>query len=268
MLTDQAEHNGHTLRQRRSWRARRAAKRGLQELSAKLWSSFWLIAIFAVIMAGLVTLGDLSVKLALASFVGFVAAVVLAPRQETDHDEDAGYVPSPVVKRGRSPVTTVVDALPDAGIILNRNGQVLFYNAPAKGLFGIVARRQSHFLDHPCTRIFGCHQCRTEDGRSRLDGICRARACRPAPGGDGGSAHAWGRSRRTCTRLAARLYRRRVHQSDARRLHSQCQPRVADSAGFLAWFHRDAARNGQGRRGGTRTILADHGRAGSRHGRG
>ena len=47
MLTDQAEHNGHTLRQRRSWRARRAAKRGLQELSAKLWSSFWLIVIFA-----------------------------------------------------------------------------------------------------------------------------------------------------------------------------------------------------------------------------
>ena len=67
MLTDQAEHNGHALRQRRSWRARRAAKRGLQELSAKLWSSFWLIVIFAVIMAGLVTLGDLSVKLALAS---------------------------------------------------------------------------------------------------------------------------------------------------------------------------------------------------------
>lgn len=143
MLTDQAEHNGHTLRQRRSWRARRAAKRGLQELSAKLWSSFWLIVIFAVIMAGLVTLGDLSVKLALASFVGFVAAVVLLPRQETDHDEDAGYAPSPVVKRGRSPVTTVVDALPDAGIILNRNGQVLFYNAPAKGLFASL-REGSH----------------------------------------------------------------------------------------------------------------------------
>lgn len=142
-MTDQAEHDARALRQRRFWRVRQAVKRGLHALTAKLWSSFWLIVIVAVIMASLVALGDLSVGLALASFVGFVAAVLLLPLQETDHEEAAAYSPSPVVNRSRSPMSAVIDALPDPGILLGPTGQVVFFNAPAKGLFTSL-REGSH----------------------------------------------------------------------------------------------------------------------------
>lgn len=134
-MTDQAEHDARALRQGRAWRARQAAKRAVHALTAKLWSSFWLVVIVAVIMASLVALGDLSVGLALASFVGFVAAVLLLPLQETDQEEAAAFAPSPVVNRSRSPMSAVVDALPDPGILLSPTGQVVFFNAPAKRLF-------------------------------------------------------------------------------------------------------------------------------------
>lgn len=142
-LTDQVEHEARAPRQRRTWRARQAAKRGLHALTAKLWSAFWLIIIFAVIMASLVVLGDLSVGLALASFLGFIAAVLLLPLQETDPDDAAAFAASPAVNRSRSPMSAVVDALPDPGILLSPMGQVLFFNAPAKGLFASL-REGSH----------------------------------------------------------------------------------------------------------------------------
>ena len=142
-MTDQVEHDARVLRQRRTWRARQAAKRRVHALTAKLWSSFWLIVIFAVIMASLVALGDLSVGLVLASFVGFVAAVLLLPLQETDQDEAAAFAPSTAVNRSRSPMSAVVDALPDPGILLSPTGQVVFFNAPAKGLFASL-REGSH----------------------------------------------------------------------------------------------------------------------------
>ena len=107
-MTDQVEHEARALRQRRAWRARQVVKRGLHALTAKLWSSFWLIVIVAVIMASLVALGDLSVGLALASFSGFVAAVLLLPIQETDQEEEARYAPSPVVDRGRSAMSATL----------------------------------------------------------------------------------------------------------------------------------------------------------------
>lgn len=134
-MTDQAGQNPRALRPQRLWRVRQAAKRGLQELTAKLWGSFWLIVIFAVIMSALVALDDLSVGLAMTSFIGFVVAVVLLPRQETDADEGLRVAPSPVVHRGRDAADAVVDAMPDPGILLGPTGQVLFFNAPAKGLF-------------------------------------------------------------------------------------------------------------------------------------
>ena len=142
-MTDQVEHDARVLRQRRTWRARQAAKRRVHALTAKLWSSFWLIVIFAVIMASLVALGDLSVGLVLAFFVGFVAAVLLLPLQETDQDEAAAFAPSTAVNRSRSPMSAVVDALPDPGILLSPTGQVVFFNAPAKGLFASL-REGSH----------------------------------------------------------------------------------------------------------------------------
>jgi two-component system, OmpR family, phosphate regulon sensor histidine kinase PhoR len=134
-LTDQVEHDARVLRQRRASHARQVVKRGLNALTAKLWSSFWLTVIVAVIMASLVALGDLSVGLALASFAGFVAAVLLLPHQETDQEEEESFTPSPVVDRSRSLMSAVVDALPDPGILLSPTGQVVFFNAPAKGLF-------------------------------------------------------------------------------------------------------------------------------------
>jgi two-component system phosphate regulon sensor histidine kinase PhoR len=134
-LTDQAEHDVRALRQRRASHARQVVKRGLNALAGKLWSSFWLTVIVAVIMASLVALGDLSVGLALASFAGFVAAVLLLPHQETDQEEEASFTPSRVVDRSRSLMSAVVDALPDPGIILSPTGQVVFFNVPAKGLF-------------------------------------------------------------------------------------------------------------------------------------
>ena len=142
-MTDQVEHDARVLRQRRTWRARQAAKRRVHALTAKLWSSFWLIVIFAVIMASLVALGDLSVGLVLASFVGFVAAVLLLPLQETDQHEAAAFTPSTAVNRSRSPMSAVVDVLPDPGILLSPTGQVVFFNAPAKGLFASL-REGSH----------------------------------------------------------------------------------------------------------------------------
>ncbi|WP_108681723.1 ATP-binding protein [Methyloceanibacter sp. wino2] len=142
-MTDHAEHDARVPRQRRVWRARQVAKRGLQALTAKLWSSFWLIVIVAVIMASLVALGDLSVGLALASFGGFVAAVLLLPHQDTDQEEEAGFAPAPVADRNRSPMSAVVDALPDPGILLSPTGQVVFFNAPAKGVFSSL-REGSH----------------------------------------------------------------------------------------------------------------------------
>lgn len=134
-MTDQAEHDVRALRQRRASHARQVVKRGLNALAGKLWSSFWLTVIVAVIMASLVALGDLSVGLALASFAGFVAAVLLLPHQETDQEEEASFTPSRVVDRSRSLMSAVVDALPDPGIILSPTGQVVFFNVPAKGLF-------------------------------------------------------------------------------------------------------------------------------------
>lgn len=142
-MTDHAEHDARVPRQRRVWRARQVAKRGLHALTAKLWSSFWLIVIVAVIMASLVALGDLSVGLALASFGGFVAAVLLLPHQDTDQEEEAGFAPAPVADRNRSPMSAVVDALPDPGILLSPTGQVVFFNAPAKGVFSSL-REGSH----------------------------------------------------------------------------------------------------------------------------
>ena len=142
-MTDQAEHDARTLRSRRAWRARPVAKRGLQAVTAKLWSSFWLMVIIAVIMASLVALGELSVGLALASFGGFVGAVLLLPIQETDQGEAVSFAPSPTVDRSRASMSAVVEALPDPGILISASGQVIFFNASAKGIFASL-REGSH----------------------------------------------------------------------------------------------------------------------------
>jgi len=94
-------------------------------------------------MASLVALGDLSVELALTAFVSFVVAVALLPRQELDSALDREFRPSPALARASSPMHVMAEALPDPVILLNRAGQVLSYNAPARGLFASL-REGSH----------------------------------------------------------------------------------------------------------------------------
>ena len=99
--------------------------------------------IVAVIMASLVALGNLTVGLALTAFVAFVASVALLPRQEVDPvlENDLGHSPASV--RSASAMHVMAEALPDPVILLNRAGQVLSLNGPARGLFAAL-REGSH----------------------------------------------------------------------------------------------------------------------------
>ncbi len=142
-MTDQAERNVRALQPSLLWRARQAAGRALRELAIRLWTSFWLVVVVAVIMAALVAHGDLDVGWALAAFAGFVISVALLPRQNVDAGQEADYRPSPAARRMRSPMHIMADALPDPVILLNRTGQVLSCNAPARGIFASL-RDGSH----------------------------------------------------------------------------------------------------------------------------
>ena len=143
-MTNQADHSARALPSGALWRAGQAARRALRELAARLWTSLWQVVIVAVIMASLVALGDLSVGLALTAFVSFVASVALLPRQDVDQvllESELG--PSPVTSRTTSAMHVMAEALPDPVILLNRAGQVLSCNAPARGLFASL-REGSH----------------------------------------------------------------------------------------------------------------------------
>jgi PAS domain-containing protein len=147
-LTNQAEQSARPLPSGIVWRARQAMLRGLRELAARLWTSLWQIVIVAVIMASLVALGDLSLGLALTAFVSFVASVALLPRQEVDPvlEDELGHSVSSV--RSISAMHVLAEALPDPVILLNRAGQVLYCNAPARSLFASLrpspVRRQEY----------------------------------------------------------------------------------------------------------------------------
>ena len=142
-MTNQVDHSAPALPSGFLWRVRLAVRRGLRELAARLWSSLWQVVIVAVIMAALVALGDLPVGLALAAFASFVASVALLPRQDVDPVLEAEFSPSPVSGRSRSAMHVMAEALPDPVILLDRTGQVLSCNAPARGLFASL-REGSH----------------------------------------------------------------------------------------------------------------------------
>ena len=55
-------------------------------------------------------------------------------------------------------------------------------------------------------------------------------------------------------------------RGNARRLHRQCQPRIAHAAGRLARLHRDLAGTGQGRSGRAREVSRHHAGPGRAHG--
>ena len=115
----------------------------MRELAIRLWSSFWLVVVVAVIMAALVAHGDLAVSWALVAFAGFVLSVALLPRQHVETGQGTDYRPSDPAHRMRSPMHVLADALPDPAILLSRTGQVLSCNAPARGIFASL-REGSH----------------------------------------------------------------------------------------------------------------------------
>ncbi len=124
-------------------RAGHAILRGFRVLATRLWASLWQVVAAAVIMATLVTVADLPVALALTAFISFVAAVALLPRQDGDRAFDAAQENAAASTRTASAMHTMAEALPDPVILLNATGQVLFCNAPARGMFASL-REGSH----------------------------------------------------------------------------------------------------------------------------
>jgi two-component system phosphate regulon sensor histidine kinase PhoR len=142
-LSEQAEPSTRTLPPSLFGRAGHAILRGFRVLAARLWASLWQVVAAAVIMAVLVALADLPLALALTAFVSFVAAVALLPRQDTDQALDAARESAAASERAASAMHVMAEALPDPVILLNSTGQVLFCNAPARGLFASL-REGSH----------------------------------------------------------------------------------------------------------------------------
>jgi two-component system phosphate regulon sensor histidine kinase PhoR len=124
-------------------RAAASVMRGLRELGVRLWSSLWLIVAVAVIMASLVIVAHLSLAFAIAAFLGFVASVALLPRQDIDEIETGDLAQLSSSSRSGSRMRVMAEALPDPAILLNSAGQVLYCNAPARGLFASL-REGSH----------------------------------------------------------------------------------------------------------------------------
>jgi two-component system phosphate regulon sensor histidine kinase PhoR len=124
-------------------RAGSVLMRVLQEFFARLWAGLWLIVAVAVIMASLVLFAHLAVPLAIVAFLGFVASVALLPRHEHEEATVSAMGSSAHLGRTVSQMQIMAEALPDPAILLNAAGQVLYCNAPARGLFAAL-REGSH----------------------------------------------------------------------------------------------------------------------------
>jgi hypothetical protein len=99
----------------------------------------WLIVAVTAIMVALIGFADLPPLYALAGTLGFIGLVVFLPRPDieppvvtTPHTATASQV--------TAAMQIMADALPDPAIVLNAAGQVLFFNAPARGLFASLRR--------------------------------------------------------------------------------------------------------------------------------
>ena len=133
-MSDQAEHGGSALA------AGLLAR--LHEVLARLWASVWLIVAVTAIMVALIGFADLPPLYALAGTLGFIGLVVLLPRP----DVEPPVVTAPhtaMASQVTAAMQIMADALPDPAIVLNAAGQVLFFNAPARGLFASL-RQGSH----------------------------------------------------------------------------------------------------------------------------
>jgi two-component system, OmpR family, phosphate regulon sensor histidine kinase PhoR len=143
-LSDQAERGSAHLPSGLLARAGSRLGRGLKELSLRLSGGLWLIVAVAVILGSLFLLAHLSGTLAAVAFVGFVASVALLPRHEPEEAvaEMRGH-PLGAPRAASSQMEIMAEALPDPAILLNGAGQVLYCNAPARGLFAAL-REGSH----------------------------------------------------------------------------------------------------------------------------
>lgn len=140
-MSDQVEHRVPALPGGLLGRAMQAVIRGFRELGTRLWTSLWQIVAVAVIMVSLVLIAGLSKAFALIGFASFVASVLLLPRHDAEPVQE-GEVQPPAAGR-KAAMHVMADALPDPVILLNPAGQVLFCNAPARGLFASL-RQGSH----------------------------------------------------------------------------------------------------------------------------
>ncbi len=140
-MSDQVEHRVPALPGGLLGRAMQAVIRGFRELGARLWTSLWQIVAVAVIMVSLVLIAGLSKAFALIGFVSFVASVLLLPRHDAEHAQEGEVQPPPAGRKAAMHV--MAEALPDPVILLDPAGQVLFCNAPARGLFASL-RQGSH----------------------------------------------------------------------------------------------------------------------------
>ena len=141
-MSDQAERRAVDTGLKLPARAAAAVMRGVSELLARLWASLWLIVAVAVIMISLVVVAHLSLPFAIAGFLGFVVSVALLPRQDAE-EFSAGLPAHAGAARAVSHMQIMAEALPDPAILLNASGNVLFCNAPARGLFASL-REGSH----------------------------------------------------------------------------------------------------------------------------
>jgi two-component system, OmpR family, phosphate regulon sensor histidine kinase PhoR len=142
-LTNQVEHSARAMPAGLFGRAGQAILRAFREIAARLWASLWHIVAVAVIMVTLVALAGLSEALALTAFVGFVASVILLPRQDGEPALVSELRHTTSSARTSSAMQELAEALPDPVILLNQAGQVLFCNAASRGLFTSL-REGSH----------------------------------------------------------------------------------------------------------------------------
>ncbi len=142
-MSDQAEPGARTLPPSLFGRAGQAVTRGFRVLAARLWASLWQVVAVAVIMAALAAVAHLPVALALTAFVSFVAAVILLPGQDSAQAFNDALESPIALGRTASAMHVMAEALPDPLIMLSSTGQVLFCNAPARGLFASL-REGSH----------------------------------------------------------------------------------------------------------------------------
>jgi two-component system phosphate regulon sensor histidine kinase PhoR len=142
-LSDRVEHDTPALPRGLFGAVTQAVSRFFRELWTRLWTSLWQIVAVAVIMASLVLIAGLSKTFALIGFLSFVASVLLLPRHDAEPAQESELQPPAASGRTAAAMHMMADALPDPVILLNRAGQVLFCNAPARGLF-VSLRQGSH----------------------------------------------------------------------------------------------------------------------------